>query len=157
MSEQIRVVVADDHPLFREGVVTSLHSMEDINVVGQAENADEAVRVVREELPDLALLDVTMPGGGIEAARKIAAACPATRIVMLTVSEDEDDLMAALKAGASGYVLKGVSARELLAALRAVLGGAVYVTPTLASRLLKEMTRPRHASPLDELTARERA
>jgi len=61
MSEQIRVVVADDHPLFREGVVTSLHSMEDINVVGQAENADEAVRVVREELPDLALLDVTTP------------------------------------------------------------------------------------------------
>src|SRR5438105_3175598 len=156
MSEQIRVVVADDHPLFREGVVTSLHSMEDINVVGQAENADEAVRVVREELPDLALLDVTMPGGGIEAARKIAAACPATRIVMLTVSEDEDDLLTALKAGASGYVLKGVAARELLSVIRSVHAGEVYVAPQLAWRLLGEMTKPRAVSPLDELTARER-
>ena len=102
MSEAIRVVVADDHPLFREGVINSLRSMPDIVVVAQASDADEAVRLVREELPDLALLDVTMPGGGIEAARKIAAACPATRIVMLTVSEDEDDLLAAMKAGASG-------------------------------------------------------
>src|SRR5438270_6618317 len=156
MSEQIRVVVADDHPLFREGVVTSLHSMEDINVVGQAENADEAVRVVREELPDLALLDVTMPGGGIEAARKIAAACPATRIVMLTVSEDEDDLLAAMKAGASGYVLKGVSARELASVVRSVSAGEVYVAPSLAFGLLREMSKPRPSDPLDELSSRER-
>src|SRR5437588_8886405 len=156
MSEQIRVVVADDHPLFREGVVTSLHSMEDINVVGQAENADEAVRVVREELPDLALLDVTMPGGGLEAARKIATACPATRIVMLTVSEDEDDLLAAMKAGASGYVLKGVASSELLAIVRAVSGGEVYVAPSLAFALLREMSKPRPADPLAELSMRER-
>jgi DNA-binding NarL/FixJ family response regulator len=156
MSEQIRVVVADDHPLFREGVVTSLHSMEDINVVGQAENADEAVRVVREELPDLALLDVTMPGGGIEAARKIAAACPATRIVMLTVSEDEDDLLAAMKAGASGYVLKGVSARELASVVRSVSAGEVYVAPALAFGLLREMSQERTTDPLAELSSRER-
>src|SRR5438270_5446222 len=158
MSEQIRVVVADDHPLFREGVVTSLRSMEDINVVGQAENADEAVRVVREELPDLALLDVTMPGGGIEAARKIAAACPATRIVMLTVSEDEDDLLAAMKAGASGYVLKGVSARELASVVRSVSGGDVYVAPSLAWGLLREMSSPQAqvSDPLAELSTRER-
>src|ERR687886_581913 len=156
MSEQIRVVVADDHPLFREGVVTSLRSMDDINVVGEAENADEAVRVVREELPDLALLDVTMPGGGIEAARRIAAACPATRIVMLTVSEDEDDLLAAVKSGASGYVLKGVSAGELTGVVRTVNAGEVYVAPSLASGLLREMSRPRPVDPLAELTQRER-
>jgi two-component system, NarL family, nitrate/nitrite response regulator NarL len=156
MSEQIRVVVADDHPLFREGVITSLRSMDDINVVGQAENADEALRVVREELPDLALLDVTMPGGGIEAARKITAACPATRIVMLTVSEDEDDLLAAMKAGASGYVLKGVSARELASVVRSVSAGEVYVAPSLAFGLLREMSQERTSDPLAELSSRER-
>ena len=156
MSDPIRVVVADDHPLFREGVVTSLGSMPDIDVVGQAENATEAVRLVRDELPDVALLDVTMPGGGIEAARKIAAACPATRIVMLTVSEDEDDLLEAMKAGASGYVLKGVSARELVSVLRSVSAGEVYVAPSLAFGLLREMSKPRPSDPLAELSGRER-
>jgi DNA-binding NarL/FixJ family response regulator len=124
--------------------------------VGQAENAEEAVRIIREELPDLALLDITMPGGGIEAARKIAAVCPATRIVMLTVSEDEDDLLEAMKAGASGYVLKGVSARELAAVLRSVSAGEVYVAPSLAFGLLREMSRPRPSDPLAELSSRER-
>jgi DNA-binding NarL/FixJ family response regulator len=156
MSDPIRVIVADDHPLFREGVITSLQSDPDMCVIGQAENADDAVRVVREELPDIVLLDVTMPGGGIEAARKIAAACPATRIVMLTVSEDEDDLLEAMKAGASGYVLKGVSARELASVVRSVSGGEVYVAPSLAFGLLREMSRPRSADPLAELSIRER-
>jgi two-component system, NarL family, nitrate/nitrite response regulator NarL len=156
MSEPIRVVVADDHPLFREGVITSVRSMPDLEVIGQAENADEVVRLVREEVPDVVLLDVTMPGGGIEAARKIAVVCPATRIVMLTVSEDEDDLLAAMKAGASGYVLKGVSASELAALLRSVSAGEVYVAPSLAFGLLREMSRPRTSDPLAELSARER-
>jgi DNA-binding NarL/FixJ family response regulator len=156
VTEPIRVVVADDHPLFREGVITSLQSVPDIVVVGQAADADEALRVVREELPDVALLDVTMPGSGIDAARKIAVACPATRIVMLTVSEDEDDLLAAMKAGASGYVLKGVSARDLASVVRSVSSGDVYVAPSLAFGLLREMSSPRPSDPLAELSARER-
>jgi DNA-binding NarL/FixJ family response regulator len=156
MGDVIRVIVADDHPLFRDGVVSSLRSAGDIVVEGEASSADEAVRLAREHLPDIALLDITMPGGGIAAARDIAQACPATKIVMLTVSEDEDDLLGALKAGASGYVLKGVSARELTAILRRVYGGEAYVTPALAGQLLREMSRPRPAGPLDELTARER-
>jgi DNA-binding NarL/FixJ family response regulator len=156
MADAIRVVVADDHPLFREGVITSLRTAHDIEVVGQAADADGAVRVVREQVPDLALIDVTMPGGGLEAARKIATACPATRIVMLTVSEDEDDLLAAMKAGASGYVLKGVASHELLAIVRAVSGGEVYVAPTLAFALLREMSKPRQADPLADLSTRER-
>jgi DNA-binding NarL/FixJ family response regulator len=157
MTDPIRVVVADDHPLFREGVINSLESAADIQVVGQADNTDDAVRVVREELPEVALLDVTMPGGGgIEAARRIAAACPATRIVMLTVSEDEDDLLAAMKAGASGYVLKGVSAHDLASIVRSVSGGEVYVAPSLAFGLLREMSKPRESDPLAELSSRER-
>jgi two-component system nitrate/nitrite response regulator NarL len=125
-------------------------------VVGQAADAEGAVRVVREELPDIVLLDVTMPGGGIQAAQKIAAACPATRIIMLTVSEDEDDLLAAMKAGASGYVLKGVSARELAGVVRGVSSGEVYVAPSLAFSLLREMSTPRPNDPFAELSTRER-
>jgi DNA-binding NarL/FixJ family response regulator len=125
-------------------------------VVGQAADADGAFRVVREELPDVVLLDVSMPGGGIQAAARIAAACPATRIVMLTVSEDEDDVLAAMKAGASGYVLKGVSAGELAEVVRSINAGEVYVAPSLASGLLREMSKPRTVDPLAELSQRER-
>jgi two-component system, NarL family, nitrate/nitrite response regulator NarL len=157
MSDPIRIIVADDHPLFRDGVINSLRSAPDLQVIGEADNADDAVRLVREELPDIALLDVTMPaGGGIEAARRIASSCPATRIVMLTVSEDEDDLLAAMKAGASGYVLKGVSAHELASVVRSVSSGEVYVAPSLAFGLLREMSRPRESDPLSELSSRER-
>ena len=96
-----------------------------------------------------------MPGGGLTAAREIAAACPATRIVMLTVSEDEDDLLAAVKAGASGYVLKGAGAGELVSVIRSVNAGEVYVAPALAWGMLRELQTPR-TSPFDELTERER-
>jgi DNA-binding NarL/FixJ family response regulator len=156
MTDQIRVVVADDHPLFREGVITSLRASQDIAVVGEAADCETAVNLVREEVPDVLLLDVTMPGDGISAAGRIAAACPATRIIMLTVSEDEDDLMAAMKAGAKGYVLKGVSAKDLLSIVRSVSAGEVYVAPGLAFGLLREMSRPRAANPLAELSTRER-
>ncbi|MBI2321076.1 MAG: response regulator transcription factor, partial [Chloroflexi bacterium] len=111
MSDAISVIVADDHPLFLEGVVHSLRTADDIAVVGQAADAAGALRLAREHLADVVLLDIAMPGSGLQAARDIATACPATKIVMLTVSEDEDDLLSALKAGASVYVLKGVSAR----------------------------------------------
>ena len=156
MSDSIRVMVADDHPLFLEGVITALRSSENVAVVGQATDAADAVRVAREQMQEIALLDISMPGGGLQAARDIATACPATKIVMLTVSEDEDDVLAALKAGASGYLLKGVSPRELITVIRTVCAGEVYVAPAQASRMLRELTRPRPASPLDELTARER-
>jgi DNA-binding NarL/FixJ family response regulator len=157
MSEPVRIVVADDHPMFRAGVVGTLGSYPDIEVVGEAEDAAGAVELVRQRLPDVCLLDITMPGGGLQAARDIAVAGPATRVVMLTASEDEDDLLAAMKAGASGYVLKGAAAAELVGVIRRVAAGEVYVASTLAWSLLREMSRPRiRTSPLDELTARER-
>jgi DNA-binding NarL/FixJ family response regulator len=156
MTDAIRVVVADDHPMFRAGVVASLTAQPDIEVVGEGASADEARRLVELHGPDVCLLDITMPGGGLAAARDIAAASPQTRVVMLTVSEDEDDLLAAMKAGASGYVLKGSTAAELANVLRSVNAGEVYVAPALAWGLLREMSRPKSA-PLDELSARERA
>ena len=157
MSDLIRVIVADDHPLFLQGVVSTLSHTGDIAVVAQARDAVEAVRLTRQHRPDLALLDITMPGGGLRAAAEIAASCPDTKVVMLTVSEHDDDLRAALEAGAAGYILKGVSAGELVGIIRAVHAGQVHVAPTLAGRLLRDMTRPRPASPLDELTPRERS
>jgi DNA-binding NarL/FixJ family response regulator len=157
MNESIRVLLADDHPLFRDGVTHSLAGESDLTLVGQAASGEEALRLARDLLPDVVLLDITMPGkGGLAAAAAIATACPATKIVMLTVSEHEDDLVAAFKAGARGYVLKGVSARELANVVRAVASGEVYVSPSLAAGLLVELTRGRPPDPLSELTERER-
>jgi len=155
MSDAIRVAVADDHPMFRAGVVGSLREVEGIEVVGEAGDAASALALARTELPDVIILDIGMPGGGLTAAREIAAACPATRIVMLTVSEDEDDLLAAVKSGASGYVLKGAGAGELVSVIRSVNAGEVYIAPALAWGMLREMQTPR-TSPFDELTERER-
>jgi two-component system, NarL family, nitrate/nitrite response regulator NarL len=155
MTDMIRVVVADDHPMFRAGVVASLAAAPDLDVVAQGGSAGEALALAREHLPDIVILDIAMPGGGLNAARDITTACPATRVVMLTVSEDEDDILAAMKAGASGYVLKGSSATEMASIIRSVHAGQVYVAPALAWGLLREMSKPR-SSPLDELTARER-
>ncbi|MGD8487252.1 MAG: response regulator transcription factor [Chloroflexota bacterium] len=155
MTDPIMVAVADDHPMFRAGVVMSLGQEEGIEIVGEAGDATTALELARRELPDVMLLDIAMPGGGHQAARWIAAACPATRIVMLTVSEDEDDLLEAMKAGASGYVLKGAGASELAAVIRSVHAGEVYVAPALAWGMLREMRSPR-TSPYDELTERER-
>jgi two-component system nitrate/nitrite response regulator NarL len=156
MTQPIRILVADDHPLFLEGLVATLSGDDEMEVVATAVDASAAVRAAREHRPDLALLDVAMPGGGIEAARQIGAASPATRVVMLTSSENEDNLVAAMNAGAKGYVLKGIAGRELRAILKSVHGGEVYVAPGLAYLMIKGLTRPRVHDPLEDLTRRER-
>jgi DNA-binding NarL/FixJ family response regulator len=161
MSDKIHVVIADDHTLFREGLAGIISGTEDLEVVGQAGTMQEAVQLARDLLPDIILLDIDMPGGGLEAARMVAENCPVTRIVILTSSEEDDHLIRALKLGARAYILKGVAARELLRILRAVWSGESYVPPMLAASLLLEMReaqsqQKQSTSPLDELTSRER-
>ena len=102
MSEALRVVVVDDHPLFREGVVAALQAEADIRVVAEGGSAPEAVALAAQHLPDVLLLDLHLPGGGLSALREMGAAYPATRVVMLTFSEDEADVLSALKTGARG-------------------------------------------------------
>lgn len=156
MSSLIRILVADDHPLFREGVAHSLGAEPDFEVVAQAGSAEEAVEMTQRLRPDMVLLDVTMPRmGGIAAAATISAVAPETRIMMLTVSENQENLLSALKSGAHGYVLKGVSASELRAITRRVADGESYVSPALAAELLTELSRPQPTDTLSELTARE--
>ncbi len=162
MIDKIRIVLSDDRPLFREGVASILREEPDFEIVGQGSSADEAIQLAREHMPDLIMLDIDMPGSGLNAIQAIAATCPATKIMMLTVSEEEDHVVAALKAGASAYVLKGVAARELIGVLRDVAAGQGYVTPALAASLLTETkgaeqpTKEKPAiSQFDELTERE--
>lgn len=157
MSDKMRVLVADDHPLYREGVAHSLDSEPSFVVVGQAGTGDEATRLTVELQPDLVVLDLDMPGGGgIEATANIAARCPTVAILILTVSDDRSSLIAALQAGARGYVLKGIGADELIRAAKAVLDGAVHVSPSLAGEILQEMTRGTPKDPFDQLTDREK-
>jgi DNA-binding NarL/FixJ family response regulator len=161
-SDKLRVVIVDDHALFRDGLASILAAEADIEVVGQGGTAQDAVHLARELLPEIILLDIDMPGGGLEAARIIATDCPVTKIVILTASEEDDHLISALKIGARAFILKGVAARELLRILRAVAHGESYVPPALAASLLLEMHEPstlsrkQSESPMDDLTGRER-
>lgn len=156
MPENIRVVVVDDHPIFRQGVVHALGSAGQITVVGEAGSGEAALAMVQELMPDVVLLDIHMPGwDGLVSTEKISAACPATAIVILTSSEDRDKLLKAFKAGARAYVLKGVSSQELAKVIRTVAAGDAYVTPSLAAHMLLSMNSGADADPLEDLTERE--
>lgn len=157
MSDVLRIVIVDDHPLFREGVASSVSEAETFEVVAEGGSADDACRLVEAHLPDIVCLDVSMPGGGVNAARRISIAFPAVKIVMLTVSESDEDVTEALKAGASGYILKGVGADELVDALLGVAAGKSYISPDLAARLLSagQSAKTPAAHPIDSLTKRE--
>lgn len=158
-SDRVRVAIIDDHPLFRDGVVATLSADKTLDVVGQGATADQAIQISQDILPDVLLLDISIPGGGIEAMREIARLCPYVKVVMLTASENEKHVSDALEAGARGYILKGVGAQELIRTVHAVNQGDSYVTPQLAARLLSMMKSP-HAAPasgneLPALTRRE--
>lgn len=153
----IRVILADDHPIFREGLVNSIEETGEFEVVGIGGSADEAVALAFQYKPDIALLDLSMPGNGITAAQRISDAGSAGAIAMLTVSEDSNDVTAAMQAGAMGYLLKGVSASELREVLGKIARGEAHVSPGLAAQMLRVMqneAKPMR-QPIDELTKRE--
>ena len=136
MSDAIRIAIVDDHPIFRAGMFRILAKTTDIKIVAEGESADDALRIAEEQSPDIMLLDVSMPGDGLIAARDIRKLHPLVKVIMLTVSENEQDLSQALEYGASGYVLKGVLANDLLTTLALVHAGRSYVTPHFAARML---------------------
>ncbi len=161
-TDAIRVMICDDHALFRRGLVMVLESEDGIEVVGEAEDGQDAIARVEDLAPDVVLMDVRMPRvSGIAATRAIAEIVPATKILMLTVSDEEDDLYDAIKAGATGYLLKEISIEEVATAIRAVVGGQSLISPSMASKLLSEFTSlakkadDRQSVPTPRLTDRE--
>lgn len=143
MPEQIKVAVVDDHPLVREGIIHALTAFGDITVVGQGGSAGDAVRLIRTAQPDILLLDLSIPGLGLVALAEISSLHSPARAVILTVSEDSGDVLEALRRGASGYVLKGISGADLAAVLRRVHQAELYVSPELGGRLLSSLSRHR--------------
>jgi DNA-binding NarL/FixJ family response regulator len=161
-SGTIRVLVADDHALFRRGLEMVLESEPDIEVVGEANDGQEAVRLATEHVPEIVLMDVRMPGGGgIEACQAIKEVSPTVKILMLTISDEEEDLYEAIKAGASGYLLKEISIDEVADAIRSVHAGQSLISPSMATKLLNEFAHmakkeeEKAAAPAPRLTDRE--
>jgi two-component system nitrate/nitrite response regulator NarL len=155
---EITIAVVDDHPLFREGVMRILSEIAGFAIVGEGSTKDDALQICGSVRPDILLMDISMPGGGLNAVAPILEASPAQKIIMLTVSETGEDVMNALAKGAKGYVLKGVGSRTLADIVRAVAAGETYVSPTLSARLLSDMSSvasTKQVNPIDDLTKRE--
>ncbi|HTW18917.1 MAG TPA: response regulator transcription factor, partial [Mycobacteriales bacterium] len=160
--EPIRVLIVDDHAVFRRGLEMVLAQEADIDVVGEAEDGAAAVERAAETTPDIVLMDVRMPRrGGIDACTAIKDAVPSSKIIMLTISDEEADLYDAIKAGAMGYLLKEISIDEVASAIRAVHGGQSLISPSMASKLLTEFASmikrgdERQQVPAPRLTDRE--
>lgn len=155
MNAPIRIIVVDDHPLFRAGVTQSLALDPAITVVAEGSSGSQALELVERHEPDVILLDISMPGNGIDAAAAITATQRPPRVLMLTGSDDGHDVMRAIEAGASGYVLKGISANDLIAAVKSVAAGETFVTPSLSLGLLTRLSGKAETTPLARLTVRE--
>ena len=160
--ESIRVLVADDHVLYRRGLELVLGQESDIAIVGEAGDGVEAIRRTEELLPDVVLMDVRMPRvSGIEACLAIKELAPSTKIIMLTISDEEGDLYEAVRAGANGYLIKDVPGEEIASGLRAVYAGQSLISPSMASKLLSEFALmikkqdERPTAPVPRLTERE--
>jgi DNA-binding NarL/FixJ family response regulator len=157
----IRVLLVDDHPLFRKGLLKLLATEKDIEVVGEASDGHEALTKARELMPDIILMDIKMPRcDGLEATRLINEECPYIKIVMLTVSDDDEDLFQALKSGARGYLLKTLEPEDLYRMIRDVFDGEAAMSPTMATKILKELSgakaREPKKSPGSRITEREK-
>jgi two-component system, NarL family, response regulator LiaR len=154
--DRVTILVADDHPVVRQGLRTFLATQEDLDVVGEAATCSEAAERAAELRPDVVLLDLVMPGGdGIEAARKIRAASPLSKVIVLTSYPDDATVLPALEAGAAGYLLKDVEPQELADGVRRVHRGESLLHPAVARRVIREAVGPGTASARDALTPRE--
>ncbi|RFB95038.1 DNA-binding response regulator [Rhizobium leguminosarum bv. trifolii] len=151
----ITIGVVDDHPLFREGVTRSLSEISDFSVVGEGASSDDAAMIAANNRPDIMLLDVSMPGGGLSAIGAVLTRSPTTKVLMLTVSEEVDTLLTALQRGAMGYVLKGVGSRGLAEAIQTVLSGSRYISPTMSTKVMENSLNG-GAPDKNGLTPRER-
>jgi DNA-binding NarL/FixJ family response regulator len=157
--EWLRVLIADDHPLFRDGLRGLLESVGDLEVVAEAATGETAVSLARQLQPDVILMDLNMPGlDGIEATRRIVHDSPRANVLVVTMYEDDESVFAALRAGARGYLLKGASQAETLRAIRAVGNGEAIFGPGVAARVMSYFAAPRPTGPqvFPELTERER-
>jgi len=156
---KIRILLADDHAIVREGVRSLLEAQADMEVVGEASHGEQALDLARALQPDIVVMDIGMPGmNGLEATRALKAAQPQTHVLVLTMHEGEEYFFRILAAGASGYLLKGAGSAELLSAIRAVQQGGVYLYPTMAKKLMSDYLKG-HESGMggdDPLTQRER-
>jgi DNA-binding NarL/FixJ family response regulator len=149
----IGVMIVDDHPIVRAGLIGILAGEDDLRVVGEASSADEAVTAARHLQPDVVLMDLRMPGGdGVTATAGVLAACPTARVVVLTTYENDADILRAVEAGAAGYLLKDVARTDLVAAIRSAARGDTVLAPSVATRLVDRMRRPHVA---DSLSPRE--
>jgi DNA-binding NarL/FixJ family response regulator len=159
MKDTVRVLIADDHPLFREGMRGRLDRVDDIAVVGEAAGGDEAVQLASELAPHVVLMDIKMPGlNGIEATREILRANPGVGVLMLTMFEDDDSVFAAMRAGARGYLLKDSGGEGVVHAIRAVTSGDAVFGPGVAERIIGFFSVPLSSAPqraFPELTERE--
>jgi two-component system, NarL family, nitrate/nitrite response regulator NarL len=160
MAAAIKLAIVDDHPLFREGVVRTLEQIGGFEIVAQGSSRDDALRISEDQQLDILLMDISVPGGGLSAVEPALERHPDLKIVMLTVSEENQHVMTALQSGARGYVLKGVGSRTLAAILRTVAMGERYVCPQLSARVLVDLSSQSTAiekpDVLAELTSRER-
>jgi DNA-binding NarL/FixJ family response regulator len=158
--EAIRILIADDHTLFRDGLSAVLNSISDTEVVGEAATGDEAIAQASLLQPDVVLMDIQMPGvNGIEATRRIVGTSPHIGVIIVTMFEDDDSVFSAMRAGARGYVLKGADQIEMLRVIRAVARGEALFGPGIAARLMSFFDAPSRATPEEifpELTERER-
>lgn len=157
MTEPIRVLIADDHPVFRDGLASLLEPLPEITVVARAADGVEAVELAREHRPDVVIMDVQMPGlNGIDATRQITAAEPDVGVLVLTMGEDDGTVLSALRAGARGYLRKGAEQDEIIRAVTTVHGGGVVFGASLAARIAEVLAAPaRPERPFPELTERE--
>ena len=159
-NESLRVLIVDDHDLFRTGLRNLLEE-QGVTVVGEASSGGEAVKIVRELAPDVVVMDLNMPGmGGVEATRHIAGVAPLTRVVMLTISDQDSDVMDAILSGACGYLLKDASIQELMTGIEAAARGESLISPTIAAKVLQRVratsTQPEIADTIrSELSDRE--